>query len=293
MTTTTRSSGGQNFKAKTVTTTTKKLNASTNANINVNTNKNFKSNPNLGNPSLKPSTPAVQTAIGNQGATALKASTVKFQAGPGQINKAVFKPAPNVQFVKLGNNKSAVMWNSGPKKIWWGNKWKVFVPVTALGVVVLGGAYYYPYGYLTVSRPYCEGITPDGCRLNWQRVDFEDGDSDWQCVQFCRRPGNPPPPRTVAFVPPPPLPQGGNCQIAIYSEPNFGGVNATASDEQPRLNETGWQNQVASVKVAAGIWDFFSDPEFTGETMRLKPGDYPNLGPEWTKKAGSFMCVQP
>lgn len=282
--TTTKSSGGQSFKSKTVTTTTKKLDA----NVNVNTNKNLKSAP-----SLKPASPAVQTAVGSPGATALKGSAVKIQAGPGQVSKAVFKPAPNVQFVKLGNNKSAAMWSSGPKKIWWGNKWKWFVPVTALGVVVLGGAYYYPYGYLAVSRPYCEGITPDGCRLNWQRVDFEDGDSEWQCVQFCRRPGNPPPPRTVAFVPPPPLPKGGACQISIYSEPNFGGVNATASDEQPRLNENGWQNQIASVKVAAGTWDFFSDPEFTGETMRLKPGDYPNLGPEWSRKAGSFMCVQP
>lgn len=282
---TTQSGGGQKFKSKTVT-TTKKVNVNTNANIN--TNPKFK-----GKPNLKPGTPAVQTAIGHQGATALKASTVKFQAGPGQINKVAFKPAPNVQFVKLGNNKSAMMWNSGPKKIWWGNKWKWFVPVSALGVVVLGGAYYYPYGYLAVSRPYCEGITPDGCRLNWQRVDFEDGDSEWQCVQFCRRPGNPPPPRTVALVAPPPVPQGGACQISIYSEPNFGGVNATASEEQPRLAENGWQNQVASVKVAAGTWDFFTDPEFTGETMRLAPGDYPTLAPEWSKKAGSFMCVQP
>ena len=297
--TTTRSSGGQNFKTKTVT-TTKKVKVSPSANIGVNTNnigvttkKNLKGNPNLGNPNLKPGSPAVQTAIGSPGATTLKSSTVKFQAGPGQVNKVAFKPAPNLQFVKLGNNKSAMMWNSGPKKIWWGNKWKLFVPVTALGVVVLGGAYYYPHAYLTVARPYCEGITPDGCRLNWQRVDFEDGDSEWQCVQFCRRPGNPPPPRTVALVAPPPLPQGGNCQISIYSEPNFGGVNATASEEQGRLAENGWQNQIASVKVAAGTWDLFSDQEFTGETMRLKPGDYPNLGPEWTKKAGSFMCVQP
>jgi hypothetical protein len=291
--TTTRSSGGgQNFKVKSATTTTtKKFNVNTNANVS--TKKNFKGNPNLVNPNVKPNTPAVQTAIGSPSATSLKASAVKFQAGPGQVSKVAFKPASNVQFVKLGSNKSAVMWNSGPKKIWWGNKWKVFVPVTALGVVVFGGAYYYPYGYLTVSRPYCEGITPDGCRLNWQRVDFEDGDSDWQCVQFCRRPGNPPPPRTVAFVPPPPLPQGGACQISIYSEPNFGGINATASEEQPRLNENGWQNQIASVKVAVGTWDFFTDPEFTGETMRLKPGDYPTLSPEWTKKAGSFMCVQP
>ncbi|MBX9844636.1 MAG: beta/gamma crystallin family protein [Xanthobacteraceae bacterium] len=287
---TTPSGGGPKLKSKTVTnktvTTTKKVNVNTNANIN--TNPKFK-----GKPNLKPGTPAVQTAIGRQGATALKASTVKFQSGPGPINKAAFKPAPNLQFVKLGNNKSAMMWNSGPKKIWWGNKWKWFVPVSALGVVVLGGAYYYPYSYLAVSRPYCEGITPDGCRLNWQRVDFEDGDSEWQCVQFCRRPGNPPPPRTVALVAPPPVPQGGACQISIYSEPNFGGVNATASEEQPRLAENGWQNQVASVKVAAGTWDFFTDPEFTGETMRLAPGDYPTLAPEWSRKAGSFMCVQP
>ena len=278
----TRSAGSQNVKARTVT-TTKKV-----------TNKNFQGNPNVkpNNPNFKPNNPAIQTAVGKPGAVAIKSNAVKFQAGPGQINKVAFKPAPNAQFVKLGKF-SAPVWKSGPKKIWWGNKWKVFIPVTALGVVVLGGAYYYPDAYLTVARPYCDGITPDGCRLNWQRVDFEDGESDWQCVQFCRRPGNPPPPRTVAFVAPPPMPQGGNCQISIYSEPNFGGTNASASEEQPRLNENGWQNQIASVKVAAGTWDFFSAPEFTGETMRLAPGDYPNLGPEWTKKAGSFMCVQP
>jgi hypothetical protein len=167
------------------------------------------------------------------------------------------------------------------------------VPLAALGAVVLGGSYYYADSYLTVARPYCEGITPDGCRLNWQRIDFEDGDSDWQCVQYCRRAGAPPPARTVALVAPPPLPQGGACEIAIFSEPGFGGTNATASDEQPQLSELGWQNQIASVQVKAGTWDFFSDPEFTGETMRLAPGEYPDLGPQWTKRAGSFMCVQP
>lgn len=217
---------------------------------------------------------------------------IKFAPGPGQISKVAFKPAPNAQFVKLGQF-SAPVWKSGPKKIWWGNKWKVFVPITALGVVVLGGTYYYPDAYLTTSRYYCEGISPDGCRLNWQRVEFEDGDGDWQCVQYCRRPGAPPPPRTVALVAPPPPPQGGACDISIFSEPNFGGTNAQASTEQAQLSENGWQNQIASVKVKSGTWDFFSDQGFTGETMRLAPGEYPNLGPDWTKKAGSFMCVQP
>jgi hypothetical protein len=218
-------------------------------------------------------------------------SALKVQAGPGQISKAAFKPAAGAQFVKLGKI-NAPLWKSGPKKIWWGNKWKVFVPLTALGVVALGGAYYYPDAYLTVARPYCEGITPDGCRLNWQRIDFEDGDGDWQCVQYCRRPGMAPPPRTVAFAAAPPMAQGA-CELAIFSEPNFSGTNATATTEQPRLGEIGWQNQIASVRVASGTWDFFSDPEFTGDTMRLQPGTYADLGPQWAKRAGSFMCVQP
>jgi hypothetical protein len=105
------------------------------------------------------------------------------------------------------------------------------------------------------------------------------------------RPGLPPP-RTVALVAPPPMTQGA-CEISIYSEPNFGGTNATATDEQPTLSEIGWQNQIASVQVKSGTWDFFSDQQFTGETMRLAPGSYADLGPQWTKHAGSFMCVQP
>jgi hypothetical protein len=269
---TTRSGSGQNFKSSTIKASTIKSSTIKSNNITTTTKK-------------------ININAGNQSSPAFKSNAIKFQNGPGQVSKAVFKPAPNVKFVKLGQF-SAPVWKSGPKKIWWGNKWKVFVPITALGVVVLGGAYYYPDAYLTTSRYYCEGISPDGCRLNWQRVDFEDGDADWQCVQYCPRPGAPPPPRTVALVAPPP-PQRGACEISIYSEPNFGGTNAQASDAQPHLSDNGWQNQIASVKVKSGTWDFFTDQEFTGETMRLPPGEYPTLAPDWTKKAGSFMCAQP
>src|SRR6185312_4014128 len=120
--------------------------------------------------------------------------------------------------------------------------------------------------------------TPDGCRLNWQRVDFEGGDSEWQCVQYCPRPGMPPPARTVALVSPPPMPQAGACEVAIFSEPGFGGTNATSADEQPDLGELGWANQVASLRVMSGTWDFFSEPGFTGEVVRYGPGEYPDLG---------------
>ena len=44
--------------------------------------------------------------------------------------------------------------------------------------------------------------------------------------------------------------------------------------------------------MKAGTWDFFTGEEFSGDNMRLPPGPYPDLGPQWTKKIGSFMCVQ-
>src|SRR5436190_2193370 len=259
------------------------VNRNVNRNVNVNVNRNVRR---VGGPAA-----VQQKVLSNPVVSGPKGvSAAKIQLGPGKVAPAAAKPA-NFQFVKLGN-KVAPVWKSGPKKIWWGGGWKTFVPFAALGVVAIGGAYYYPDAYLTVARPYCAGVTPDGCRLNWQQVGFEDGGSEWQCVQFCPRPGLPPPPRTVALVAPPPLAQG-TCEISIYSEPNFGGTNATATDEQPTLSEIGWQNQIASVQVKSGTWDFFSDQQFTGETMRLAPGSYADLGPQWTKRAGSFMCVQP
>ena len=45
--------------------------------------------------------------------------------------------------------------------------------------------------------------------------------------------------------------------------------------------------------MKSGTWDFFTDEDFGGETVRMGPGPYPDLGPDWTKKIGSFMCVQP
>jgi Beta/Gamma crystallin len=214
-------------------------------------------------------------------------NTLKF--GPGKINPGVTKV--NFAGVHLANNKFGPLWKQ-KHGLWWGGKWKYFVPFTALGVVLVGGAYYYPDAYVGFARPYCTGITPDGCRLNWQMVNFEDGGADWQCVQFCPRRGVLPPPQATALVAPPPIPQG-RCEVAIYPEPSFAGTVVTTGEEQPRLSESGWQNQIASVQVRAGTWDFYTGENFTGETMRLPPGPYPTLGPEWTKHIGSFMCSQP
>jgi len=171
---------------------------------------------------------------------------------------------------------------------------RALVPVGALGVVVIGDATWYPDGYVPMEGPACTGATADGCQLQWRMVDFEDGDGEAepQCVQYCPQPG-PPPPEAAALPQTPPLPEGGGeCQTTIYSEPNFGGNSAPTGGSQPILSTTGWRNEIASIVVAAGTWDFFADESYSGEVLRLTPGTYPRLAPEWMRHIGSFMCVK-
>ena len=210
--------------------------------------------------------------------------------GPNKISPAVLQQN-KFQFVHLSNNKIAPLWQKN-QKFWWHGHWKVWAPFSAIGVVLIGGGYYYPDAYVGFARPYCTGLTPDGCHLNWQMVNFDDGGGDWQCVRFCPRPNALPPPQAVALVAPPPVPQG-SCEVTIYSELNFAGTGVTTGEEQPTLSQSGWQNQIASIQVKSGTWDFFTDENFTGNNMRLQPGPYQDLGPEWNKKIGSFQCIQP
>jgi hypothetical protein len=217
-----------------------------------------------------------------------------FKKGPGQIKKQfALGPGGGLKpgsFIKLANKPWPI--HKGPHKIWWKNGWRTFAPFTAISAVLIGGAYYYPDAYVSVARPYCIGLTPDGCQLNWQEVPFEGGGSEWQCLEYCPRPNLPPPPRAVAMVVAPPAPAGGRCELEIFADPKFTGPNAQSDVDQPRLADNGWKNEISSIQVKAGTWDFFSDDEFAGDNMRLPPGPYPELGPQWTKHIGSFMCVQ-
>jgi hypothetical protein len=178
------------------------------------------------------------------------------------------------------------------KFMWFGGHRRAFVPATVLGIILLGDSYWYPNGYVSMEGPACTGYTADGCQLEWRMVDFEDGGDAPQCVQYCPQAG-PPPEQVATLPPPPPLSPDGACRTTIYSEPNFGGNSAPTGDSQPILSSTGWRDEIASIVVAAGTWDFFADENFGGESLRLAPGTYPYLAPEWTRRIGSFMCVEP
>lgn len=179
------------------------------------------------------------------------------------------------------------------KAIFFHGQRRIFVSATLLGVILLGDTYWYPEGYVSTDGPACTGYTAEGCQLEWRMVDFEDGGEAPQCVQYCPRATAAPPEQVAALPPPPPLTPGGQCQTTIYSEANFGGNSAPTGDSQPILSTTGWRNEIASIVVAAGTWDFFTDENYGGESLRLIPGIYQNLAPEWTRHIGSFMCVEP
>jgi hypothetical protein len=67
-----------------------------------------------------------------------------------------------------------------------GGRWRTFVGLGALGAIAFGSAYYYPYAYIDAPAPFCDGLTEDGCQLQWQEVPtLEEGPPVFQCVAYC------------------------------------------------------------------------------------------------------------
>jgi hypothetical protein len=73
----------------------------------------------------------------------------------------------------------------GSHRVRYGNRWRTFGALSALSVLVIGGATYYPYAYLSAPEPVCEGETEDGCTLQWQEVETLEGPRVFQCVAYC------------------------------------------------------------------------------------------------------------
>lgn len=216
-----------------------------------------------------------------------------LHAGPGPRNFSARPGAggrTNVAHVSVGGHAFPLV--RGRRFFWSGGGRHFFVPLATLGVVAIAGSYWYPDAFVPIYGPACTGVTPDGCQLEWRNVDFDDGGGAPQCVQYCPQAG--PPPAVVSELPPPPpLAQDGNCQLTVYAEPQFGGQSEPTSENAPALSQSGWKDAISSIQVQSGTWDFFADEDYGGETLHLPAGTYPTLAPEWNKKIGSFMCVEP
>ena len=115
--------------------------------------------------------PAAARVVTPQGSRAVTASSLRGAPirGAGET-------------VIRGQNYSA--WRSG-YRIRHGNNWETFVALSTLGAIAVGSGQYYPYAYISAPQDYCQGLTEDGCELNWQQVRTMEGDVVDQCVAYC------------------------------------------------------------------------------------------------------------
>jgi Beta/Gamma crystallin len=172
-------------------------------------------------------------------------------------------------------------------RIWWNGGWRTLIGVTALTGYTIGGTYYYPQDYVSVAQPACTGYTDDGCALRWQDVSTNDGSTIPQCVQFCPRDRTAAPPPEAAA---PAEARPGSCEVDVFVDLDLAGDNFRTTEDQPSLGN--WDKVIRSINVISGTWDFFTESDYGGDSMRLTPGTYRDLGDNWQDQIGSFHCVQ-
>lgn len=90
---------------------------------------------------------------------------------------------------------------------------------------------------------------------------------------------------------PPPAPVGGACELAVFWEPNFAGERMVAKEDMPYVGDQ-WNDHVTSIQIKAGSWEFYQDPEYGGDMVKMTPGPYPQLEDNFSGKISSFRCVK-
>jgi hypothetical protein len=115
--------------------------------------------------------PAAARVVTPQGSRAVTASSLRGAPARG-AGRTVIR----------GQNYSA--WRNG-YRVRHGNSWETFVALSTLRAIVVGSGEYYPYAYISAPQDYCQGLTEDGCELNWQQVRTMEGDIVDQCVAYC------------------------------------------------------------------------------------------------------------
>jgi hypothetical protein len=243
----------------------------------------------------------------------------KFGKSGKTAKSGKFGPGRDRRLGKFADGRRRIGIDRDRRRIFVNNRWRTLIPLVALGTFVVGAETLYADGYVSMPEPACDGFTEDGSRLRWVAVPTEDGGNEYQCVAYSRQrhrtiteivvpdaavaevprerepetvgvgPANEP----AVVSPAPPVAPATGCELLLYSEANFNGMSAPADEDQPTLSENGWEDEIASVQIKSGTWDFYSDEDYAGEMMRLSAGSYPTLDPKWSKNIGSFMCSAP
>jgi hypothetical protein len=124
-------------------------------------------------------------------ATPRARSAPAIQRGTAGQNRVVSPPARGTRgFAIRGASRATIsgrnfsIWHDS-HRVRRGGRWRTFVGLSTLGILRFGSAPYYPYAYIDAPAPYCQGLTEDGCQLQWQEVPTLEGPRVYQCVAYC------------------------------------------------------------------------------------------------------------
>lgn len=82
------------------------------------------------------------------------------------------------------------------------------------------------------------------------------------------------------------------CDVTIYQHAQFAGAARRFTGNVPWVGDA-WNDQVSSIVVSAGVWQFFEHARYEGAVMTLRPGSVGFVGDRWNDQISSFRCVQP
>jgi hypothetical protein len=114
--------------------------------------------------------------------TAAPKTAAPKTVGPTRLGLRAIGPTSTGKTLIRGRNYT--VWR-GTHRVRHDGRWATLAAISTLSVILFGGADYYPYGYLSATGPYCEGVTEDGCILKWEEVPTLEGPWVLQCVAYC------------------------------------------------------------------------------------------------------------
>jgi hypothetical protein len=79
------------------------------------------------------------------------------------------------------------------------------------------------------------------------------------------------------------------CEMIAYWDANFGGESLHSEGDMSYVGQH-WNDQISSIRVLSGNWEFYWDADYRGEVLRLGPGNYPYVGNHWNDQISSLRC---
>jgi hypothetical protein len=82
------------------------------------------------------------------------------------------------------------------------------------------------------------------------------------------------------------------CSVTVYWDADFGGESWHTRQDVPWVGDH-WNDQISSIRIESGVWDFYWNKDYGGERKRMRPGDYSRIDPHWNDQISSFRCARP